>query len=58
MQRRLASGGQADATPGAETAHLRKTSDNTVAHCTFFTNKGIIVLNSDFPREWLRAQAQ
>lgn len=51
MQRRFASGGHADAKPGAETAHRLRTSDKTVAHCTFFTSRGIIVLNSDLPSE-------
>ena len=47
----MASGGQAEATPGAETAQRRRTSESTVAHWTFLTNKGIMVLSSDFPNE-------
>ena len=58
MQRRLASGGQAEATPGAETAQRRSTSDSTVAHWTFLTSSGIMVLSSDLPSEWLSAHAQ
>ena len=50
-QRRLASGGQAEATPGAETAQRLRTSDKTVAHCTFLTKSGIMVLSSDLPSE-------
>ena len=51
VQRRFASGGHAEATPGADTAQRRSTSDKTVAHCTFFTNRGIMVVNSDLPKE-------
>jgi len=35
-----------------------KISDRTVAHCTFFTRSGIMLVSSVFPKEWLRAQAQ
>jgi hypothetical protein len=35
-----------------------KMSDRTVAHCTFFTNRGIMLVSSVFPKEWLKAQAQ
>jgi hypothetical protein len=51
VHRRFASGGHAEATPGADTAQRRSTSDKTVAHCTFFTNRGIMVVNSDLPKE-------
>jgi hypothetical protein len=44
--------------PGGVIEHLRKMSDSTVAHCTFFTSNGIMVANSFLPKEWLSAQAQ
>jgi len=57
----LVSGGGsawAQVMPGGVIEHLRSMSDSTVAHCTFFTNSGIMVANSFLPREWLSAQAQ
>jgi hypothetical protein len=44
--------------PGAVMEQRLKMSDKTVAHCTFFTNSGIMLVSSDFPSEWLKAQAQ
>jgi len=44
--------------PGAVMEQRLKMSDRTVAHCTFFTKSGIMLVSSVFPKEWLRAQAQ
>lgn len=43
---------------GAAMLHLLKISERTVAHCTFFTNNGIIEDNSVLPKEWDKAHAQ